>query len=75
MADIFANSGTPHGFALQLGGGILYAIGQHGFFTVRASQQWAFYGNQVHSNTTGESADVYFRLRFLALHNSVGFWF
>jgi hypothetical protein len=75
MADIFANSGTPHGFALQLGGGILYAIGQSAFFTVRASEQWAFYGNQVRSNTTGETADVSFRLRFLALHNSVGFWF
>ncbi len=75
MADVLANSGTPHGFALQVGSGILYAIGQHGFFTVRVAQQWAFLQSQAHSNTTGETAEAYFRLRFLALHNSIGFWF
>jgi hypothetical protein len=75
MADAFANTGTAHGFALQTGGGILYALGEHGFFAIRGSYQWTFPNSQVHSNTTGESADAHFRFHFIALHGAAGYWF
>ena len=75
MADAFANSGTAHGFVVQTGGGVLYALGAHGFFSIRGSYQWTFQNNQVQSNTTGASADAHFRFHFIALHGAGGYWF
>jgi hypothetical protein len=75
MADAFAESGVVHGFVVQTGGGVLYAIGEHGFFSIRASYQWTFQNNQVQSNTTGESADARFRFHFVGAHGAAGVWF
>lgn len=75
LADIFASSGTPYGFALQVGGGILYALGAHAFLSVRGAHQWTFLRNEVKSHTTNEHADVYFRFRFFSLQGSAGYWF
>jgi hypothetical protein len=75
MADAFANSGVVHGFVVQTGGGVLYALGEHGFFSIRGSYQWTFQNNRVQSNTTGESADAQFRFRFVAVHGAAGYWF
>jgi len=75
MADAFANSGVVHGFVVQIGGGVLYALGEHAFFSIRGCYQWTFQNKQVQSTTTGESADARFRFGFVGLHGAVGYWF
>jgi hypothetical protein len=75
LVDAYADPGTARGFLLQVGGGFLYAVGPHAFFAIRTSYQWASPNNQVQSSTTGESADVRLRFRFIALQGMGGYWF
>lgn len=67
--------GTTHGFVLQAGGGMLYAVGQHGFFAIRGLYQRSSSKEQVPSPNTGQSAEPTFFFSFFALQGSGGFWF
>ena len=75
LVGVLADPGTARGFVVQAGTGMVYAVGEHGFFAVRASYQWTYQNHQVQSNTTGESADVHFRFHFIAVHGAGGYWF
>jgi hypothetical protein len=67
--------GLTHGFVLQAGGGILYAIGTWGFFTARGLYQRSSHKQQVKSPTTGQTAEPTFFLSFFALQGAFGAWF
>jgi hypothetical protein len=66
---------TVHGFVLQTGGGLLYAIGQQGFFAIRGLYQRSSHKGQVSSPTTGQTAEPNYFFSFFALQGSGGFWF
>ncbi len=76
VKQYMSSSGTAYGFALQLGGGLLYAIGQHMFFSLRGSYQWTAASKpEVQSLTTSETAELHARFRFVGAQGSLGYWF
>ncbi len=75
LVKVYADPGTAHGFLVQTGFGMIWALGQHGFLDFRGTYQWGFQNNQVQSATTGESADVEVHSRFFGLRAGGGYWF
>jgi hypothetical protein len=67
--------GTMHGYVVQAGGGVRYALGEHGFLTARASIQQARHSQTERSPTTGLPHEATLRTTVIGVQGAAGYWF